>query len=91
VRCKKQVRRRCVDQSPTVLTMRTRWSDVVRFPLPLQKQTASLTHQIEADMAGRASGGGPLTIMKELGEKVKAENEREHARKVAKAKAKVRA
>lgn len=30
----------------------------------VQKQTASLTKQIETEMAGRASTGGPLTIMK---------------------------
>jgi hypothetical protein len=56
-----------------------------------QKQTASLTHKIEAEMAGRASGGGPLTIMKELGEKVNAEKQAEKERKAAKAKAKGRA
>ena len=56
-----------------------------------QKQTASLTKQIEADMAGRASGGGPLTIMKQLGDSVNAEKQKEKERKAAKAKAKGRA
>lgn len=58
---------------------------------PLQKQTASLTHEIEAEMAGRASGGGPLTIMKKLGDKVNEEKQKEKERKAAKAKAKGRA
>ncbi|PWN96313.1 hypothetical protein FA09DRAFT_284428, partial [Tilletiopsis washingtonensis] len=30
----------------------------------VRKQTASLTSRIETEMAGRASRGGPLTIMK---------------------------
>lgn len=42
-------------------------------------------------MAGRASGGGPLTIMKELGDKVNEEKQKEKERKAAKAKEKGRA
>lgn len=42
-------------------------------------------------MAGRAAGGGPLTIMKELGEKVNKEKQAEKDRKAAKKAAKGRA
>lgn len=56
-----------------------------------KQQTASLTQRIEAEMAGRAAGGGPLTIMKELGQKVSEESRKEKERKIAKAKAKGRA
>lgn len=70
-----------------------RWSSALNCELlpNQQKQTASLTQQIEADMAGRATGGGPLTIMKQLGESVNEEKQREKERKAAKAKAKGRA
>ncbi|UZJ57309.1 hypothetical protein CBS101457_006629 [Exobasidium rhododendri] len=49
-----------------------------------RKQTASLVKQIEADMAGRASGGGPLTIMKDVGDKANKERQAEKERKAAK-------
>lgn len=56
-----------------------------------KKQTASLTRKIESDMAGRAAGGGPLTIMKKLGEEVNEAKQAEKEKKLAKAKAKGRA
>lgn len=57
----------------------------------LQKQQASLTRRIEGEMAGRASGGGPLTIMKKVADNVNEEKEKEKQRKEAKRKEKGRA
>ncbi|KAK0520183.1 hypothetical protein OC834_007132 [Tilletia horrida] len=31
-----------------------------------RRNNASMTHKVEAEMAGRASSGGPLTIMKKV-------------------------
>jgi hypothetical protein len=52
-----------------------------------QKQTASLTSRIETEMAGRASRGGPLTIMKGAADgaaKERAEAEKKRKEKAAK-------
>lgn len=56
-----------------------------------KKQTASLTRKIETDMAGRAAGGGPLSIMKSVGDEANAAREKERQKKLAKQKATGRA
>ncbi|KAK0553016.1 hypothetical protein OC845_001435 [Tilletia horrida] len=38
----------------------------VREALEQKRNNASMTQKVEAEMAGRASSGGPLTIMKKV-------------------------